>query len=67
MKVEEVKSIKIEYEGGDIDTFKSTIDKVHAESAKAGFGSSFTADEKKLIEDLNVKLNPKPIYGKTHQ
>lgn len=59
MKTEEVKSIKIEFEGPEADNFKSAIKKIEQENTRVGFqASSLTGDELKLIKDLNQKINP---------
>lgn len=59
MKTEEVKSIKIEFEGGEADTFKSAIKKIEIENTKVGFQATIlNSDELKLIKDLNQKINP---------
>lgn len=60
MKTEEVKSIKIEFEGAEADTFKSAINKIEKESGKVGFNNgTLNSDEVKLIRDINEKLNSK--------
>lgn len=61
MKHEEIKSVKVEFEGGEADTFKSAIKKLESESGKAGFSknSDLSPEEIKLIRDINDKLNPK--------
>lgn len=61
MKAEEVKSIKIEFEGTEADSFKSAVKKLEKETSKIGFQQSLdmTADEMKLIRDLNEKINSK--------
>lgn len=59
MKTEEVKSIKVEFEGSEAYTFKSAIKKLEKENTKTGFNSTpLTSDELKLIKDLNEKINP---------
>lgn len=60
MKTEEVKTIKVEFEGTEYDTFKSAIKKVTSETGKAGFSknSDLSPEEIKLIRDINEKINP---------
>lgn len=60
MKTEEIRTIKIEFDGEEADKFKSAIKKINEESGKAGFSKNvdLTADEVKLIKDLNQKINP---------
>lgn len=59
MKTEEVKSIKIEFEGNEAEKFKSAIKKIETEVSKIGFGNSLDGDEVKIVRELNDKLNPK--------
>lgn len=60
MKTEEIKTIKVEFEGTEYDTFKSTIKKIQNETGRAGFtkNSDLTPEEIKLIRDINEKINP---------
>lgn len=59
MKTEEVRSIKIEFEGVEADNFKSAIKKIEQENTRVGFqASNLSGDELKLIKDLNQKINP---------
>lgn len=59
MKTEEIKSIKIEFEGVEMDTFKSAIKKLDIEAQKAGFSkvADLSGDEIKMIGELNKKIN----------
>lgn len=59
MKTEEIKTVKIEFDGEEADKFKSAIKKIDAEINKAGFSKNvdLSADESKLIKDLNQKIN----------
>lgn len=58
MKTEEVKSLKLELEGQEADHFKSAIKKLYDENTKAGFtASNLTADEKKVLGDINQSVN----------
>lgn len=59
MKTEEIKSVKVEFEGSEADTFKSAIKKLESESGKIGFStrSDLNADEIKLIREINEKIN----------
>lgn len=61
MKTEEIKTVKIEFEGTEVETLKSAIKKLEAESGKVGFStrSDLTGDEIKLIRDINEKINPR--------
>lgn len=60
MKTEEIKTVKIEFDGEEADKFKSAIKKINEETGKAGFSKNIdlNADEIKLIKDLNGKINP---------
>lgn len=60
MKTEEVKTIKVEFEGTEYDTFKSAVKKITSETGKAGFSknSDLSPTEIKLIRDINEKINP---------
>ena len=60
MKTEEVKSIKIELEGTEADTFKSAVKKIDKVNGEIGFQNKneLNADEVKIIRDINSKLNP---------
>lgn len=60
MKTEEIKSIKIEFEGSESDKFKSAIKKIDIENGRIGFSNSsdLDAEEITIIRDLNKKLNP---------
>lgn len=58
MKIEEIKSIKIEISDSDSDHFKSAIKKLSEENKRAGFTASIlNSDEKKIIDDINKELN----------
>lgn len=47
MKTEEVKTLKVEFEGDDADKFKALVKKVNEQESKAGFNNStLNADEK---------------------
>lgn len=59
MKTEEIKSIKIEFEGSEADQFKKAIGKINEENSRIGFKSDLDADEIKLLKSLNEKINPK--------
>lgn len=61
MRTEEIKTVKIEFEGDEADKFKSAIKKIDAETGRAGFSknSDLNPDEIKLIRDINEKINPK--------
>ena len=61
MKTEEVKTTKVEFDGTEYDTFKSTVKKLTEETGKAGFSknSDLNPEEIKLIRDINDKINPK--------
>lgn len=61
MKTEEIKTIKIEFDGSEADTFKSAVKKLTDETGRAGFNknSDLNAEEVKLIRDINEKINPK--------
>ncbi len=58
MKTEEIKTTKIELDGQESDHFKSALKKVQKETERAGFNKEFSAEEAKVIKDLNTKLNP---------
>jgi hypothetical protein len=60
MKTEEIKTVKIEFDGDEADQFKSAIKKINNETGRAGFSKNvdLNADEVKLIKDLNNKINP---------
>lgn len=60
MKTEEVKSVKIEFEGDEADKFKAAIKKIDIENKRIGFQnpSNLDANEIMLIRDLNQRLNP---------
>lgn len=60
MKTEEIKTVKVEFEQSEADTFKSAIKKLTSETGKAGFGknSDLSPEEIKLIRDINEKINP---------
>lgn len=59
MKTEEVKTIKVEFEGPEFDAFKSAVKKITQETGRAGFSKNtdLTPEEIKLIRDINDKLN----------
>ncbi len=59
MKTEEIKSIKIEFEGDEAEKFKSVIKKMDSDSKKIGFGSQSDLDSNEimLIRELNTKIN----------
>lgn len=59
MKTEEIKSVKVEFESSEADQFKSAIKKIDSEAGRIGFGSVLSADEIKLIRELNERINPK--------
>ena len=61
MKTEEIKTIKVEFDGSEYDTFKSAVKKLNSETGKAGFSkkSDLNPEEIKLIRDINDKINPK--------
>lgn len=60
MKTEEIKTIKVEFEGTEYDTFKSAVRKINLEAGRAGFqkNSDLNPEEIKLIRDINEKINP---------
>lgn len=60
MKTEEIKTIKVEFELHEADTFKSAIKKLNEETGKAGFNknSDLNPEEIKLIREINAKINP---------
>jgi hypothetical protein len=61
MKTEEIKTVKIEFDGDEADKFKSAVKKLTNETGRAGFSknSDLNADEIKLIRDIDEKINPK--------
>jgi hypothetical protein len=58
MKTESTKSLKIELEGDEVETFKSAIKKITAETGKAGFtkNSDLDAEEISMIRAINDKI-----------
>lgn len=57
MKIEEIKTLKVEFEGEDADRFKAAIKKINEQESKAGFNNSaLNTDEKILVKNLNEKL-----------
>ena len=60
MKTEEIKTLKVEFNGDDADKFKSIVKKINTQEQKAGFTNTvLDADEKVLIRDLDDKLTTK--------
>lgn len=61
MTTEEIKSVKVQFDGDEADKFKSAIKKINDETGRAGFSknSDLNAEEIKLIREINDKINPK--------
>lgn len=58
MKTEEIKTLKIEFDGEDADKFKSAIKKIQSEESKCGFNSGvLNVEEKQLIKTLSENIN----------
>ena len=56
MKTEQIKSVKVEFEGDEVDTLKSVISKMTEEATKTGFQKTFNTEEISLIKDINDKI-----------
>lgn len=56
MKTEKIKSVKVEFEGEEVDTLKSLISKVTEEATKTGFQKTFNSEEISLIKEINDKI-----------
>lgn len=56
MKAEKVKSVKVEFEGDEVDTLKSVISKMTEEATKTGFQKTFNEDEITLIKEINERV-----------